>query len=291
MLEERLLDDDKVEPCRASTTISFETFKGPRIPFGISPELDRATRGGYPVGKLGGVMAPLSVGKTLTLCNLGTMALRSGYPVYHFSLEMDQGEILAWYYSQLTGVKYKDLEANQDEILGSWKEEWGELLIYDYSGHRCTVNTIERAIKDIRRHTDQPGVLLLDYLALCDTPGDGDNRYYSLGVAVRQLRKMMVKYELAGITAVQANRYAMKDGRTQMHHIADSVQIGQVVDWMLALSQDETMKLAKQIHAAFIRSRLGYGNPQVTLYADYDRLRVFENGHAEVWEGQDGPQV
>jgi len=289
-LEQKLLDDDRVEPLRASTAKQFATFVGPRIPFGFSPTLDAATQGGYPIGKLGGVMAPLSVGKTLTLCNLGAMALKAGFPVYHFSLEIDQGEVLAWYYSALTGVPYAELEGRAEEVFQLWKPEWGELLIYDYSGHRCTVGTVERAIQNIRRKDTRPGVMLLDYLALCDTPGGYADRYSGLGLAVRRLRKMMVKYELAGVTAIQANRQAMEAGRTELWHTADSIEIPRVVDWLMTLSQTPEEKNARQLHAKLARSRLGFGNPEVLLFPDYARLRVFEIGQHQVWEDEPDAQ-
>jgi KaiC/GvpD/RAD55 family RecA-like ATPase len=275
-LEESLAPGGSIKPSILSRVDPVQVEPPERIPTRFLPELDKALKGGIPKGKLGGVMAPLGVGKTLTLCNMGAQALVQGKNVVHVSLEMDESAMIYEYYAILMGVPVSDLEAvGLEGVIKRYGEFWGNLYLYDYSGAYCSIGTIERLF---RKHQDAD-MFLLDYLTILDRKED--NLYQALGVEAKRLRRCAHKHNVATITAAQAGRHAIGRDRAGHEDTADSIQIPQIADWWLALAQPEIQKKAHRITYRVTKNRFGSENAEIPAMVNYKNLRVCEEGYGE----------
>lgn len=272
-----------VKPVSIRESPDMEGAKYERIPMGVSPRIDAAVGGGFPAGKLVCVVAPPGVGKTRLLVNVGAEAVRRGRTVIHATLEIDAIELTRWYYTILTGIPYADLRDSaeaRDRAQRIWDQhpQWGDIVVADYAASSCGIGTIKRLIKtEVPRLRDEgkdPAMFLLDYMALMD--GLGEDRYSSLGTAAREIRKLLHQYKLLGWTAAQANRQAMTEGVTRIHHIADSMEIPRVMDAILLISQNPQERHLQEFRMSFDKNRFGGSNPTVVMEYENDTLAVWQ---------------
>ena len=307
-LGQRLSDrQHRVEPVSARSLEDFDAVWMERIPFGFAPALDEAMGGGIPIGKLGCIMAPLGVGKSVTLTNVGASAIRRGHDVIHVTLEVDAVTVVIWYHCILTGIPFTTFtrgtkDARRSAIQSAkriWRDEhpgWGDVRVYDYSGTPISVGGLEgllgRAGSDLEGSGGDAKVggarslFLLDYLALCGgisggvDAGDGNA---ALGLAAHQLRGMAVRRELAVVTAHQANREAMRDRRTEIMHSAKSIDIQQAMDYTVTLAQSPDEKAAHLMRVGLAKNRMGFPNVEFRMAQDPTCLRLVEWGEDGYW--------
>lgn len=281
-LEDRLTSNDRVLPTSVRDNLHhIEQDSTRHLSFGFAPVLDAHMSGGIPVGEIGAIMAPLGVGKSLVLCNIGAALMAQGHDVIHVTLEMRAPRLTRWYASILSGIPHSDLAERHQEVEAATNPDWGDCYIHDYSGHYCSVATIEnvvrRSVHGVAGRT-RPAALLVDYLALCDR--SKDDLYLALGNDARRLRKLASRYNLAVVTAIQANRKAMEGDapRTEKHHAADSIELPRVMDWLLTLSQTHVEKLASRLRVLLDKNRYGAENVEMDFQVRYPCLQVLEPG-------------
>ncbi len=146
----------------------FTDTKRDPIPTGI-PQLDQkdVLNGGLGRGELGIFVAAPSVGKSHWLVQVGAAALKAGFNVLHYSLEMGEAEVGRRYDGWFTGINNRDIITHRDEV-NSWYQEngnkLGRLIIKEYPSSTVTTNTLRAHIgKLITKKNFYPDLVIVDY--------------------------------------------------------------------------------------------------------------------------------
>jgi len=138
------------------------------IPTGIH-QLDQkdVLNGGLGRGELGIFVAAPSVGKSHWLVQVGAAALKAGFNVLHYTLEMGEAEVGRRYDGWFTGINNRDIINNRDTV-NRWYEEKGQslgkLMIKEYPSSTVTTNTFRAHIQKLMTKKNfYPDIVIVDY--------------------------------------------------------------------------------------------------------------------------------
>lgn len=138
------------------------------IPTGIQ-HLDKqgVLDGGLGRGELGIFVAAPSVGKSHWLVQVGAAALKAGFNVLHYTLEMGEAEVGRRYDGWFTGINNREITRNRDEV-NEWYERNGQhlgrLIIKEYPSSTVTTHTFRAHIQKLMTKKNfYPDLVIVDY--------------------------------------------------------------------------------------------------------------------------------
>lgn len=138
------------------------------VPTGIK-KLDGII-GGLQKGELGLVMGTTGRGKSVMLTNLGYHAIKCGYSVVHFSLEMPARQVAMRYDSRFIGMAYKkfklydfsprELQEIAARVGKNYQRMAGKLRIVSMPINSCDINAVRSYLEDVKAEMDTTVVIL-----------------------------------------------------------------------------------------------------------------------------------
>lgn len=251
------------------TTVDTE----PRVPTGIR-ELDEHTRGGLPKGRLGLVVAPPKRGKTAFLINIGAGAVRAGYKVIHFTLEINKRETAVRYASSFLNRPFSFLREYPEQVkkaLTRLKGRGGELYIEEYIGVAPTVEEIESVI---RSHRTQFDVAIVDYPDLCATRTSFKEERAHYKEIYTGLRRLGTKMDLTVWGASQSNRGSFAKKVLSMEDIAEDIRKIAICDLAVFVCQTPEEKEEDLARLFIGATRFGSKNPVFTVACDFECMKI-----------------
>lgn len=228
-----------------------------RIPTGWTI-IDDMIGGGFPLGKFGLIMGGLGAGKSWGLIHLGAHALKKGYNVLHYTLELDE-RYVAWRYdSTLTGIGLDDLKFHLPDIKKRLGKYDGQLLIKEFPTKSVSLNGIRSHCDKVSMLTKKPSIVLMDYLDLLKIVGKRDTRKdEDLQELYEEFRGFCGEYDVAGWSATQSNRGGSEKDSVGAEDVSASYAKGFVADFWMSLSRRAKDKVSNTARWNIIKNRFG----------------------------------
>jgi replicative DNA helicase len=211
-----------------------EGHVAPAIPTGIAP-LDRLLNGGLRAGKVYGIAARPSVGKSAAGRCLGLNAARLGHATLLLSQEMPCDEVADCVVAQMAGI---DSERLQTGGLRDAENDWGRLAdavdeirdwpfyVDEQGGLRLSdIRAKARSVKGLR-------LLILDYLQLSRSTLKNATTNDQVAELSKGLKALAMEMKVAIVVLSQLNRDVEKraDREPQLSDLRDSGAIEQDLD-------------------------------------------------------------
>ena len=105
-------------------------------------------------------------GKSWSLVSLGGYAVRMGYNVLHYTLELGEEYVGKRYDAFFTKIDVRHLEANKEKVEEIVPQLPGRLIIKEYPTGRATISTIESHITKCTGMGIKPDLVIIDYVDL-----------------------------------------------------------------------------------------------------------------------------
>ncbi len=128
------------------------------------PAINELIQGGLGNGDLGLIFGSPGGGKSWTLVALGGFAVKMGYNVIHYTLELSESYTGRRYDAFFTGLPVDSLDKNKDQVNDMMSDLKGELIIKEYPMGKTTINTIESHIQKVKDLGIEPDLILIDYI-------------------------------------------------------------------------------------------------------------------------------
>jgi len=166
-----------------------------------------------------------------------------GYNVAYVSIEQSKEEITLRADSLATELKHVDIKMRKldehSENLYQAKLKtlttFGKFFVIDIP-RGCSINLIEKEIRDLIDHGTTINLIIIDYLGLLNSESnDGDKFYFNIGIMAKQLKELTRELKIPILTANQMTRASEKEKVKTSSGIAYSDQIGSHVDYCFAL--------------------------------------------------------
>ena len=244
-------------------------------------QINELIQGGLGNGDLGLIFGNPGGGKSWTLVALGGHAVKMGYNVIHYTLELSEAYTGRRYDAFFTGTPVDQLEKHKAEVEALTADLPGELIIREYPMGKTTINTIESHIKKVIDLGIQPDLILIDYIDLLSTrkrnvdrKGEIDDIYTSTKGLARELN-------IPIWSVSQVNRAGAKDDIIEGDKAAGSYDKMMITDLSLSLSRKKEDKVNGTGRLHIMKNR--YGMDGLTFQVDVNT----SNGHISIGDHYD----
>ena len=230
--------------------------------------INELIQGGLGNGDLGLIFGTPGGGKSWSLVALGGFAVRLGYNVIHYTLELSESYTGRRYDAYFTSTPVDNLENNKSKVDEIIPELPGELIIKEYPMGKTTMSTIESHINKVTDLGMKPDLVLIDYIDLLSTKkktvdrkGEIDDIYTSTKGLARQLN-------IPIWSVSQVNRAGAKDNIIEGDKAAGSYDKMMITDLSISLSRKKEDKVNGTGRFHIMKNR--YGMDGLTYQVNVD---------------------
>ena len=235
--------------------------------------------GGLGEGELGVVVAPSGVGKTWLLQTIAAGALKKGFTVVHYTLELNETYVGLRYDTVFSGISTQNIKFHREEVKKIIDSLEGRMVIKYYPTRAATVNTISAHLKQLELKDIKPDLVIVDYAdILRDNSGMREVRH-QLGSIYEDLRGLAGEFEVPLCTASQANRSALDEEVIEAQKIAEAYSKIMIADFVLSISRKAEDKLSHTARCHIIKNRFGQDGITypMSMNTNLGKIEIYES--------------
>ncbi len=244
--------------------------------------INNLIQGGLGNGDLGLIFGNPGGGKSWTLVAIGGYAVKMGYNVLHYTLELSESYTGRRYDAFFSQIPVDNLDKHKKEIEALTPDLPGELIIREFPTGKTTTNALESHIKKVQDLGIKPDLIIIDYIDLLatkkrnvDRKGEIDDIYTSIKGLAREL-------DIPIWSVSQVNRAGAKDNIIEGDKAAGSYDKLMITDFSMSLSRKKEDKVNGTGRLHIMKNR--YGMDGFTFKADVNT----STGNIEVGDEYDG---
>ena len=200
------------------------------------PLINNLLGGGLGQGDLGLIAGGPGGGKSWALVALGAQAVKLGYTVVHYTLELSEKYVGRRYDACFTEIPVQDIVESKDKVKDTIENLRGGLYIREYPAGQATVNTIHAHIEKCVQQNIEPDLIIVDYADLL-TSKTSKERRDKLDDIYTSLRGLATELKLPIWTASQVNRSGAREEIIQGDRMAESYSKMMITDFAMSLSR------------------------------------------------------
>jgi replicative DNA helicase len=232
--------------------------------------------GGLGAGDLGMILGGPGGGKSWFLVNIGSAAIKMGYNVLHYTLELSQDYVGKRYDAVLTGIEFQQIHNHRDSIEKAIDEIKGKLIIKEFPMGKTTPSTIEAHIQKCVTLGTVPDLVIIDYVDLLRSRNKSSERKDEIDDVYTSIKGLARQINTPIWTVSQVNRMGSKDDIIEADKIAGSYDKIMIADFAMSLSRKRVDKLNGTGRIHVIKNR--FGSDGMTYSAKINTA----NGHIDI---------
>jgi replicative DNA helicase len=258
----------------------YRTDYRPTIP-SPWPILNDGIQGGFGPGDLAIVFGNPGGGKSWTMVAIAAHAVKMGYKVNYYTLELGEDYVGKRFDCYFTGYSIDEVNKHRKEVHDYVDNLKGRLIVKEYPPKGATVNTIKSHIQKCIDMDHKPDMVIIDYVDYLRAPSKGKyserkDEIDDVFIATKGLAKEL---KIPIITPSQVNRMGAKDNVIEGDKAAGSYDKMMVADMCFSLSRQKEDKVLGTGRIHVMKNR--YGQDGMTYNVKMDT----NNGHI-VFEGK-----
>lgn len=242
------------------------------------PVMNEVFQGGWGPGDLAIVFGNPGGGKSWMMVACAAHALKLGFNVNYYTLELGQDYVGKRFDANITGFTLDELKHKRDIVESQIDKLKGNLTIKEYGPKQASVNTIR---SHIQRTTDlgfKPDLVIIDYVDYLKPAGKGyrserKDEIDDVFIATKALAKDL---KIPILTPSQVNRTGAKDDVIEGDKAAGSYDKMMVADMCISLSRKKEDKVLGTGRIHIMKNR--YGHDGMT----YDAKVNTDTGNIEI---------
>ena len=230
--------------------------------------INELLQGGLGNGDFGLIFGNPGGGKSWSLVALGGFAVKMGYNVVHYTLELGEQYVGRRYDAFFSRIPVDRILKNRERIEEIIPSLEGELIIKEFPTGRATMSTIESHITKITDMGVKPDLVIIDYVDLlgtkkktADRKGEIDDIYQSTKGLARQL-------DIPIWSVSQVNRAGAKDDIVEGDKAAGSYDKIMITDVCISLSRKKADKVNGTGRFHIMKNRYGIDGLTFGVEAD-----------------------
>jgi len=241
------------------------------------PILNDAIQGGFGPGDLGIVFGNPGGGKSWTMVAIAAHAVKLGYKVNYYTLELGEDYVGKRFDCYFTGYSIDEVNKHRKEVQKVIDNLKGRLIVKEYAPKSATVNTIKSHVQKCIDMEHKPDLIIIDYVDYLRGPSKGrgyekKDEIDDVFIATKGLAKEL---KVPILTPSQVNRMGAKDSIIEGDKAAGSYDKMMVADICLSLSRQKEDKVLGTGRVHVMKNR--YGMDGMTYNVKMDT----NNGHIE----------
>ena len=233
-------------------------------------------QGGLGNGDFGLIFGNPGGGKSWSLVALGGYAVRMGYNVLHYTLELGEDYVGRRYDAFFTKTPVDKILKNRKKVEDVIPQLPGELIIKEFPTGRATISTIEAHIRKVTDLGIKPDLIIIDYVDLLSTKKRTSDRKGEIDDIYTSTKGLARELNIPIWSVSQVNRAGAKDDVIEGDKAAGSYDKIMITDFCLSLSRKAKDKVNETGRFHIMKNRYGMDGLTFGVKADTS------TGHFEV---------
>ena len=219
--------------------------------------INELMQGGLGKGELGVIVAPAGIGKSWVLATIGADAVKNGYNVVHYTLELNEAYVGLRYDSIFSGIANQNLKYHKDDIEQRIEKLDGSLTIKYFPTKTASVHTIQAHLQKMKTLGHEVDLVIMDYADIMKDTSNAREVRHALGNIYEELRGTAGEIEVPIWTASQANRSALDEDVIEAQKVSESYQKIMTADFVMSLSRKVEDKIGNTGRFHVMKNRFG----------------------------------
>jgi replicative DNA helicase len=240
------------------------------------PEVNDITQGGLGNGDFGLIFGNPGGGKSWSLVALGGYAVKMGYNVAHYTLELGEDYVGRRYDSFFTQIPVNKILENREKVEHAVETLEGELVIKEFPTGRASISTIEAHIQKLISLGIKPDLVIIDYVDLLKSKRNSTDRKFEIDDIYTSTKGLARELNIPIWSVSQVNRAGSKDDIIEGDKAAGSYDKMMITDIAISLSRKKEDKVNNTGRFHIMKNRYGMDGITYQMHADTS------NGHFKI---------
>ena len=233
-------------------------------------------QGGLGNGDFGLIFGSPGGGKSWSLVALGGYAVKLGYNVLHYTLELGADYVGRRYDAFFTNISVQDITKHKPKIEEAVAQLNGQLIIKEYPTGKASISTIESHVKKCMDLDFKPDLIIIDYVDLLRSKKNNRERKDEIDDIYISTKGLARELNLPIWSVSQVNRAGAKDDIIEGDKAAGSYDKMMVTDVAISLSRKRQDKVNGTGRFHIMKNRYGMDGMTYSVKVDTS------TGHFEV---------
>ena len=242
-------------------------------------------QGGLGEGDFGLIFGNPGGGKSWALVALGGMAVKMGYNVIHYTLELGEDYVGRRYDAFFSGIPVNKILNFREKVESVLENLPGNLIIKEYPMGKASISTIESHIKKCTDMGVKPDLIIIDYVDLLRSKRTNRERKDEIDDIYVSTKGLARELKIPIWSVSQVNRAGAKDDIIEGDKAAGSYDKIMITDVAISLSRKKEDKVRGTGRFHIMKNR--YGMDGMTYPAKVNT----STGHFEVSEALDEDEI
>lgn len=248
------------------------------------PVLNEGIQGGFGPGDLAIVFGNPGGGKSWTCVAMAAHAVKMGFNVNYYTLELGEDYVGKRFDCYLTGYSIDEVNDHREEVQKLVGDLKGKLIVKEYAPKGATVNTVKSHIQKCIDMDHKPDLVVIDYVDYLRAPSKGKfserkDEIDDVFIATKGLAK---EFKIPVITPSQVNRMGAKDSVIEGDKAAGSYDKMMVADMCFSLSRMKEDKVLGTGRWHVMKNRYGMDGMTYNLKMDTNNGHISFDGEADM---------
>jgi replicative DNA helicase len=243
--------------------------------------INNLLQGGLGNGDFGLIFGSPGGGKSWSLVALGGYAVKLGYNVLHYTLELGESYVGKRYDAFFTNISVSKIDGFKNKVEDIVPELPGKLIIKEFPTGKATISTIESHINKCSDLGITPDLVLIDYVDLLASKKKNRERKEEIDDIYTSTKGLAKQLNIPIWSVSQVNRAGAQDKIIEGDKAAGSYDKMMIADFAMSLSRKKEDKVNGTGRFHVMKNR--YGTDGLTFKVNVDT----STGHFEVLEYRD----
>ena len=220
-------------------------------------KINTLLQGGLGNGDFGLIFGNPGGGKSWSLVALGGHAVKLGYNVLHYTLELGEDYVGRRYDAFFTQVPVDKISTQKDKIESTIEELKGNLIIKEFPTGKATMTTIESHIQKVKDLGIEPDLVIIDYVDLLSSKRKTVDRKSEIDDIYSSTKGLARELNIPIWSVSQVNRAGAKDNIVEGDKAAGSYDKIMITDVCISLSRQRRDKVEGTGRSHIMKNRYG----------------------------------
>lgn len=206
------------------------------------PQFNELLQGGLGNGDFGLIFGNPGGGKSWSLVALGGHAVKLGYNVVHYTLELGEDYVGRRYDAFFTKIPVGEITAHKERVTEVLEDLPGKLIIKEFPTGKASMSTIESHLTKCTDLGTKPDLVIIDYVDLLRSKKKGKDRKDEIDDIYLSAKGLARELNIPIWSVSQVNRAGAQDDIIEGHKAAGSYDKMMVTDFAASLSRKKEDK-------------------------------------------------
>ena len=231
-------------------------------------EFNTMLQGGLGNGDFGLIFGNPGGGKSWSLVALGGHAVKLGYNVLHYTLELGEDYVGRRYDAFFTNISVSEISKHRDAVEKVVPELAGKLIIKEFPTGKATISTIESHIGKCTDLGTKPDLIIIDYVDLLSSRKKNRERKDEIDDIYQSTKGLARELNVPIWSVSQVNRAGAKDDIIEGDKAAGSYDKMMIADFAASLSRKKEDKVKNTGRFHIMKNRYGMDGHTYSVLAD-----------------------